>query len=117
MRLSNDLINQFAKLTKTEERRRETTSYGTIVEDGGVTYVRLDGSNMLTPISTTVAMAPGERVTVMIKNHTAIVTGNITSPSAKNSSVTILQNKVDNLAGASEALTNSEIDSLINSVV
>lgn len=116
MRLSNDLITQFAKLTKTEKQKRETTSYGTIVEDGGTTYVRLDGSSMLTPISTTVAMAPGERVTVMIKNHIAIVTGNITSPSARNVSVTTLQTQVDNLVEP-EALTNLEIEDLINSVV
>lgn len=83
MGLSSEVIRQFAKLTKTEETKRESTSYGTIVVRDGVKYVQLDGSNVLTPASTTVDMVNGERVTVMIKNHTAIVTGNISSPAAR----------------------------------
>ena len=87
MGLSSEVIRQFAKLTKTEETKRESTSYGTIVVRDGVKYVQLDGSNVLTPTSTTVDMVNGERVTVMIKNHTAIVTGNISSPAARTDDV------------------------------
>lgn len=88
MGLSSDLISQFVKATKdTTERKSETTSYGTIVERDDSVYVQLDGSELLTPISTTADVKDGERVTVMIKNHTAIVTGNITSPSARNGDV------------------------------
>lgn len=80
MSLSNDLISQFVKVTKDKEPSdKETTVYGTIVYDGKP-YVKLDGSDRLTPITTTTDVQDGERVTVLIKNHTATVTGNISSP-------------------------------------
>lgn len=84
MILSNDLLAEFAKITNDRERDKgkEAVLYGTIVEDGGVFYVKIDGSDLITPISSTTNVKNGERVTVMLKNHTAIVTGNLTSPSA-----------------------------------
>lgn len=83
MGLSNDLISQFAKITKDEpEEKKETTVYGTTVEHEGRLYVKLDGSDRLTPITTTADIKPEERVQVMIKNHTATVNGNLSSPSA-----------------------------------
>lgn len=86
MALTNDLITQFAKLTKQKvQTKRETIVYGTIVEQDGSKYVQLDGSNVLTPYTSTANVAAGERVTVMIKNHTATVTGNKTSPAVGNS--------------------------------
>lgn len=83
MSLSNDLISQLVKANKSDNKTsKETTVYGTTVEHDGVTYVKLDGSDLLTPVSTTSDTKPGERVTVMIKNHSATITGNISSPSA-----------------------------------
>lgn len=84
MPLSSDLISQFVKATNdTTKREKETViAYGTTVGLGDNIYVKLDGSDLLTPITSTVNVRPDERVTVMIKNHTATVTGNITSPSA-----------------------------------
>lgn len=83
MALSSDLISQFVKITNDKkEVPKETTVYGTTVDYNGKTYVQMDGSDLLTPVSTTTDLKPGERVTVMIKNHTATVTGNISSPSA-----------------------------------
>jgi len=85
--LSSELISQFVKSTKdTETKSSESTAYGTIVVSGK-TYVQLDGSDLLTPISTTTDAKDGERVTVLIKNHTATVTGNISSPSARTDDV------------------------------
>lgn len=83
MNLSSELVSQFAKLTKAEKTKGEQIAYGTIVKQGDNLYVKLDGSNSLTPMSYTVDMLPGERVMVTIKNRTAIVTGNITSPAAR----------------------------------
>lgn len=95
MNLSNDLISQFVKATKDDNKtKKENTVYGTIVEYQNEKYVKLDGSELLTPISSTTNADDGERVTVMIKNHTATVTGNISAPSAKNSDVTQLGNKI-----------------------
>lgn len=85
MALPSELISEFVKITKDDTpKKSETIVYGTIVESDGSKYVQLDGSELLTPISSTTNVADKERVTVMIKNHTAIVTGNITSPSARN---------------------------------
>ena len=89
MSLTSDLISQFVKATNDKtESKKESTVYGTAVEDNGSMYVRLDGSDLLTPMSTTVKATNGERVMVTIKNHTATITGNITSPAARNKDVT-----------------------------
>lgn len=88
MGLSNDLVSQFAKLTKTEKNTKsEATHNGTIVIYNNSKYVQLDGSDLLTPISSTADTKNGDRVTVLIKNHSATVTGNITSPSARSGDV------------------------------
>lgn len=121
MALSNELISQFAKITtEKEETKTEEVVYGTTVSYNDTVYVKLDGSDRLTPITSTTVVKPDERVTVMIKDHSAIVTGNLSSPSARNSDVeelgtqisefdTIIANKVD-----TEELnaTNARIDTL-----
>lgn len=107
MGLSNDLISQFAKLTKSDKNTKtESTHIGTIVEYNGSKYVKLDGSDSLTPISTTADTKIGDRVTVMIKNHSATVTGNITSPSARTSDVQEIGAKTDE---TSSKITDVEI--------
>lgn len=98
MSLSVDLISQFAKATKEDKKTKsESTVYGTTVEYDGKMYVRLDGSELLTPVTTTTNMEPGERVTVLIKNHSATVTGNITSPSATSGDVSRLDKALGEL--------------------
>ena len=93
MSLSSDLISEFVKVTKDDEKpKSETVVYGTTVVYEGSTYVKLDGSELLTPVSTTSATKNGERVTVMIKDHTATITGNMSSPSARSGDV-------ENIAG------------------
>lgn len=83
MGLSNDLISQFVKMTNDDKKdKKESTVYGTVVTYNGTEYVKLDGSDLLTPVNSTTEIVNGERVTVMIKDHTATVMGNITTPSA-----------------------------------
>ena len=97
MALSSDLVSQFVQITQGEKENKEnkeTTVYGTIVESDGGKYVRLDGSELLTPISLAADAINGERVTVMIKNHTAIVTGNISSPAARTDDVNEIRDTV-----------------------
>lgn len=101
MALSSDLISQFVQVTKDDKTKKETTVFGTIVEYNGDKYVQLDGSELLTPISTTADALVDERVLVTIKNHSAIVTGNISSPSARTETVqdlsTLTSNKITEL--------------------
>lgn len=95
MGLSSDLISQFVKVTNDEkDTKRESTAYGTIVKNDSSIYVKLDGSDLSTPVVSTTFVNNGDRVTVMIKNHTAIVTGNISSPSANGTAVVKAVNRM-----------------------
>ena len=95
MSLSSDLVSQFAKIVQPEKKEQtETTVYGTVVVYEGATYVKLDGSDLMTPIETTTDVKSGERVTVMVKNHTATITGNLSSPAARTVDVKELGNKI-----------------------
>lgn len=107
MSLAKELITQFVKVTnnKTEEKK-ESIVYGSTVEYNGSIYVRIDGSDILTPIDSTADIKAGERVTVMIKNHTATVTGNITSPSASSNDVKVISQEVKD---ASDQISEFEI--------
>lgn len=95
MPLSSDLISQFVQITKQGKQKKESIVYGTIKPLNGKQYVQLDGSELLTPFSTTADVVDGERVAVMIKDHTAVVTGNISSPSARNKELKSIGQKVD----------------------
>ena len=82
MSLSSDLASQFAKVTNDSSRNTNGTKlYGIITMLGEVPHVKLDGTEELTPVSRTVEVAEGDRVEVMIANHSATVTGNLTDPS------------------------------------
>lgn len=88
MSLSSDLVAQFVKITNDKKTTKsETTVYGTVVSYNGADYVKLDGSDLLTPVTTTTDAVDGDRVTVLLKNHSAIVTGNVSSPSARTDDV------------------------------
>ena len=120
MGLSNDLITQFVKVTndKTKEKS-ETKTYGTIVEYNGKNYIRMDGSELLTPMSSTVSAKDGDRVTVTVKDHRATVDGNLSDPAASSGTVNQMGNRVtelvaDNLIVKDTLIANkAEIDSLI----
>lgn len=95
MALSSELISQFVKVTKDSTKtKKESTLYGTAVKYNDSMYVQLDGSDLLTPVSTTSDIQEGDRVTVMVKDHTATVTGNISSPSARTDDVKEIGSKI-----------------------
>lgn len=84
MSLSIDLISQFVKMTKDDTKKSsEDRVYGTTVVQNDETFVRLDGSDVVTPVISTVKVAPGERVIVSIKDHSATIVGNLTTQSAR----------------------------------
>ena len=82
MELSNNLVSQFAKLNNTNKDNSGELVYGTTVMQGSKLFVNIDGSDTITPVVTMSDVKPGERVTVMIKDHSATIIGNITNPSA-----------------------------------
>lgn len=116
MSLSQDLINQFVKLTNKEEKPKEVTVNGTYKMINGEEYVQIDGSEIWTPVTSTVEAETGERVKVMIKNHTATVTGNISSPSARSKSVNDLKDEVDKQGNTIKQLDNT-IEQQNNSII
>lgn len=95
MALSDKLVSRFAKAMNKQKPLGNERVCGTIVVQGDTKYVRLDGSELLTPIATLTSMKDGDRVYVEIKNHTATVVGNITSPSANQDDVTDINNKIN----------------------
>jgi hypothetical protein len=78
------LIDQFAKITNDDRQTpQNATLYGTIKVNGDKNYVQLDGSDLLTPCSSSVNVKDGERVMVVVGGHEAVVTGNMSSPAAR----------------------------------
>lgn len=98
MGLSHELISQFAKIiNENKKQNAESIIYGTVKTDAnGVKYVQLDGSDQLTPLSTdnqptldaaTITAKEGDRVSVLIKNHNAVVMGNMSAPAANSDDI------------------------------
>lgn len=110
MGLSHEIISQFAKIVNNDNKKSsESTVYGTVKTDAnGNKYVQLDGSDQLTPLteenqpSVDTALAKtheGDRVSVLIKDHTATVTGNISSPAVSDGDVETAITKFDIAVG------------------
>jgi hypothetical protein len=101
MPLPTNVVSEFAKITNDNQKQKtESTIQGTVEVDGERTYVKLDGSKTRIPVrtgTTTASVKSGDRVTVMIKNHTAIVTGNLTAPSAQQNDLEEVEQTVKEL--------------------
>ena len=83
MELPVDLLKQFANITNdSKDKQGESTVYGTVAVNNGSTYVKIDGTSSLTPVSMTMDARDGDRVMVMVKNHVATIIGNISSPAS-----------------------------------
>ena len=110
MGLSSDLLAQFAKVTNdTKKTKSEATVTGTIAVRDDNLYVRIDGSDSLTPVATTTDAEDGDRVHVLIKDHMAVVTGNVTSPSARSKDLKVVDDKVE---ASSAKIDNLEADNV-----
>ena len=114
MVLSEELVANFVKSTNDKKTTSsEATVYGTVRIEGDKKYVQIDGSSIKTPVNTTSDISDGDRVIVLIKNHEATIIGNVSSPSAKNSSV---NHQYDNLQQQINALSPENIIELTQTV-
>ena len=95
MALSKDVMSQFAKAMVPKQESKESTLNATYKKIDGKEYVQLDGSDILTPVTSSVVAETDDRVKVIIKDHAATVIGNITSPSARNKDLNTLKDEVD----------------------
>ena len=108
MALSNDVVTQFAKLLDNNDNKDEgTVVKGTYKKINNIEYVQIDGSDILTPVETAVDAEDNERVQVLIKDHYAVVTANITSPAARSKSVADLKDEVDELGNTVQMMDNT----------
>ena len=114
MVLSEELVANFVKSTNDKKTTSsEATVYGTVKIEGDRKYVQIDGSSIKTPVNTTSDISDGDRVIVLIKNHEATIIGNVSAPSAKNSSV---NHRYDNLQQQINALSPENIIELTQTV-
>lgn len=105
MQLSNALVSKFVKASKGQPAPKTgTTVYGTISIIDGEPYIAIDGSQILTPAETTSEVSSGARVTALIKDHTVMITGNISSPSASTERVASAEQNI-------QVLDTTKIDS------
>ena len=107
MALSNELVTQFAKLSNQKIEEKDNLINGTVKVINGKEYVRLDGSDILTPVTSTVDIAEDERVSVRIKDHAATIISNITSPAARSRDVQTLKDEVDQNGNTIKMMDNT----------
>ena len=114
MELSSELISQFVKITRDEPKPSNgKTVTGTATLYGGKIYVQLDGSDQLTPVlSSTAGVKDGDRVTVLIKDHSATVTGNTSSPSAGQGDIEDAKEEIGNKISEVEILIADKVDTI-----
>lgn len=82
-KLSDRLVKEFVRMTNdTPKKKSESFLYGTadkINEDGTIDVI-FDGATESTPCASSVSVAVGDRVLVMLKNRQATVTSNVSNP-------------------------------------
>ena len=84
MDLSRNIIKRYVQVASPEKiTSNSETVYGTVVNEGEKLYVKIDGSNILTPVSSTIDIKANDRVLVLVKNHEATVIGSPSSPTAR----------------------------------
>jgi len=81
MALSSDIVKSFAKMAATVPDTSEPSFiFGTAKKVGDEYFVRFDGSEIYTPVMSTIDVADDDRVMVMIQNHAGTITSNVTAP-------------------------------------
>ena len=84
MDLSRNIIKRYVQVASPEKiTSNSETVYGTVVNEGEKLFVKIDGSDILTPVSSTIDIKADDRVLVLVKNHEATVIGSPSSPTAR----------------------------------
>ena len=117
MALSSELISNLVKVTSNRGRdNQDYTVYGTVTTDGDRNYVKMDGSDLSTPIETTVEINEGDRVIVEVKNHTATVTGNTTNPSIGTVTADNLRSSITQTASEIRSEVADDVNNLSSTI-
>lgn len=122
MELNNDLITQFAKITKFNTDKGATTVRGTIRksddESDTHTYLQIDGAEegSKTPVDTVVEVADGDRVIATVKDHSVIVTGNKTNPAIGKKTADGLRSEITQTASEIRAEVADDVADLHASI-
>ena len=99
MQIPRHLLKAFTEVTSNSDKdsSKKTSVLGTAVVTDSRKYVRLDSSNLLTPISEATDIQNGDRVLVSIENHKATVIGNYTCPASSRTASNYLRHTDDGL--------------------
>lgn len=84
MVLQDDLLKGFVEtINKNKpDKAYDQVVYGTVSrKSGDLVYITIDGAEIETPANTLVEVGTGDRILATIKNHSIVVTGNISYPS------------------------------------
>lgn len=95
MSIDRSILSEFIKATNDNKETKQTQLYGTVVTKGNTKCVKIDGSEIVTPVRSITDIKDEERVIVSIKDHMATVTGNMTNPSVGNDRVEFTEGKID----------------------
>lgn len=95
MSIDRSILSEFIKATNDNKETKQTQIYGTVVTKGNTKCVKIDGSEIITPVRSITDIKDEERVMVSIKDHMATVTGNMTNPSVGNDRVESAEGKID----------------------
>lgn len=93
MGLSFNILKKFAKQVFVPDKKdNSSVFYGTVVNknDDGI-MVKLDGSDLLTPVDSAMDSEVNDRVVIQIKDHKAYITGNTTSPASARSATAYIK--------------------------
>lgn len=95
MSIDRSILSEFIKATNDNKETKQTQIYGTVVTKGNTKCVKIDGSEIVTPVRSITDIKDDERVMVSIKDHMATVTGNMSNPSVGNDRVESAEGKID----------------------
>lgn len=110
LELPANLLIEFSNVVKTDKQKRDVTLTGRVsrVIDSNTAAVILDGSSVETICIKATACNANDTVTVLLKDHKAYITGNISSPASASSESSYIRVRPDGsiVIGATDVAGN-----------